>query len=71
MEVEAMNAAMELYENKNDEAFLSLCKEKGLEVVVTHDKDGVKTYRVHNFVDVIVHRKPGSPVSVSLVIVSS
>jgi hypothetical protein len=69
MEVEAMNAAMELYENKNDEKFLALCKEKGLEVVVVSDKDHVKTYRVHNVVDVIIHRKPGKAVSVSLVIV--
>jgi len=71
MEVEAMNAAMELYENKNDEKFLAFCKEKGLEVVVTHDKDHVKTYRVHNVVDVTVHRKPGKAVAVSLIVVSN
>jgi predicted nucleic acid-binding protein len=71
MEVEAMNAAMELYENKDDAKFLAFCKEKGLEVVVTHDKDGVKTYRVHNVVDVTIHRKPGKAVAVSMIIVGN
>jgi hypothetical protein len=71
MEAEAMNAAMDLYENKNDEQFLALCKEKGLEVVVTHDKDHVKTYRVHNIVDVTIHRKPGKAVSVMLIVVAN
>ncbi len=66
-----MNAAMELYENKNDEKFLAFCKEKGLAVVVTHDKDHVKTYRVHDVVDVTIHRKPGKAVSVSMIIVSN
>ena len=66
-----MAAAMELYENKNEEAFLAFCKEKKLDVVVTHDKDGVKTYRVHNVVDVTVYRKPGKPVAVSLIIVAN
>ena len=69
MEVEAMNAAMELYENRDEDKFLAFCKEKGLEVVVTHDKEGVKTYRVHNIVDVTVHRKPGKPMAVSLIVV--
>jgi hypothetical protein len=71
MEVEAMNAAMELYENRDEEKFLAFCKEKGLEVIVTHDKDHVKTYRVHNVVDVTIHRKPGKPVAVSMIIVSN
>ena len=71
MEAEAMGAAMELYENKNDEQFLALCKEKGLEVVVTHDKDHVKTYRVHGVVDVTIHRKPGKAVAVSLIVVAN
>jgi hypothetical protein len=69
MEVEAMNAAMELYENRDEDKFLAFCKEKGLEVVVTHDKDHVKTYRVHNVVDVTIHRKPGKPMSVSMIVV--
>ncbi len=71
MEAEAMGAAMELYENKDDAKFLAYCKEKGLEVVVTHDKDHVKTYRVHNIVDVTIYRKPGKAVAVSMIIVSS
>ena len=66
-----MGAAMELYENKNDEQFLALCKEKGLRVVVTHDKDHVKTYRVHDVVDVTIHRKPGKAVAVSLIVVAN
>jgi hypothetical protein len=71
MEAEAMNAAMDLYENKNDEQFLALCKEKGLDIAVVHDKDYVKTYRVHNIVDVTIHRKPGKAVSVSLAVIAS
>ena len=66
-----MNAAMELYENKNEETFLAFCKDKKLDVVVTHDKDNVKTYRVHNVVDVTIYRKPGKPVAVSLIIVAN
>ena len=45
--------------------------DQGVEVVVTHDKDGVKTYRVHNVVDVTVHRKPGKPMAVSMIVVSN
>jgi len=71
MEAEAMNMAMELYENRDEEKFLALCKEKGLEVVVTHDKDGVKTYRLSGVVDVTVHRKPGKPMAVSMIVVSN
>ena len=71
MESEAMGAAMELYENRDEEKFLALCKEKGVEVVVTHDKDHVKTYRLSGVVDVTVHRKPGKPMAVSMIIVSN
>jgi hypothetical protein len=69
MEVDAMNAAMELYETKDEEKFLALCKEKGIEVKVISDKDYVKTFRVYNVVDAVLHYKPGKPKSVSIIVV--
>ncbi len=69
MEVEAMNAAMELYETKDEEKFLALCKEKGVEVKVISDNDHVKTFRVHNVVDAVFYYKPGKPKSVSIIVV--
>ena len=66
MEAEAMNAAMELYENKNEEKFLALCKEKGVEVKVISDKDYAKTFRIGGVVDVVLFYKPGKPKSASI-----
>jgi hypothetical protein len=71
MEVEAMNAAMELYESKDEEKFLALCKEKGIDVKVISDKDHVKTFRLHDVVDAVLYYKPGKPKAVSIIVVSN
>ena len=64
-----MNAAMELYEGKDEEKFLALCKEKGLNVQVVSDKNYVKTFRVHDVVDAVLYYKPGKPKAVSIIVV--
>jgi hypothetical protein len=69
METEAMGAAMELYENKDEAKFLAYCQEKNLEVKVINEKDGVKTFRVAGVVDLVFYNKPGKAKSVSIVVV--
>ena len=69
MEVEAMSAAMELYENKDEAKFLAYCQEKNLEVKVINEKDGVKTFRIAGVVDAVFYNKPGKAKSVSIIVV--
>ena len=61
-----MNVAMELYENKDEEKFLALSKEKGVEVKLISEKDHAKTFRVGGIVDVVLFQKPGKPKSASI-----